>query len=136
MTYINLHPQAKTIMGSYITSIVFLLVYLFILVTSVMHESGTAPLVELNNIFDPSGNSQQAMVNMMRCPNLLSKNGGMGLPEFICWVMDLVGWVEERYLQQLFVIQLPPSPLLIHYATCLLTRKVIVGNTTPPRDIK
>jgi hypothetical protein len=122
----------KTIMGSYAPIIAFSLVHLFIVVASALQDNGTAPLVEFNDVFDPSGDPQAAMINMMRYPNFVSEEWS----HVLTWDLFVGRWIWLDGLKRgiftghsvLFCNLIGPPGFLIHCATCLLTGKGIVGN--------
>ena len=128
----------KTVMGSYAPIIAFSLVHLFIVIASATQENGTAPLVEFNDVFDPSGNPQEAMINMMRYPNFVSEEWS----HVLTWDLFVGRWIWLDGLKRgiftghsvLFCNLIGPPGFLIHCATCLLTGKGIVGNEAPTDD--
>ncbi len=128
----------KTVMGSYLPIIAFSLVHFFIVVASATQENGTAPLVEFNDVFDPSGNPQEAMINMMRYPNFVSEEWS----HVLTWDLFVGRWIWLDGLKRgiftshsvLFCNLIGPPGFLMHCATCLLTGKGIVGNEVPEDD--
>ena len=63
----------RKVMGPWITVLLFSLVHLVIVATSISQPDGTAPLAEFAGVFDPSGNPLQAMMGMMKYPNFVSE---------------------------------------------------------------
>jgi hypothetical protein len=135
MIFIPNTKITRTIMGSYAPIIAFSLVHLFIVIASALQENGTAPLAEFNDVFDPSGNPQEAMVNMMRYPNFVSEEWS----HVLTWDLFVGRWIWLDGLKRgiftshsvLFCNLIGPPGFLIHCATCLLTGKGIVGNEAP-----
>ena len=79
----------KKIMGSYTPIIAFSLIHLFIVIASATQENGTAPLAEFNLVFDPAGDPQGAMVNMMRYPNFVSEEWS----HVLTWDLFVGRWI-------------------------------------------
>lgn len=108
------------------------------MVASATQENGTAPLVEFNDVFDPSGNPQEAMINMMRYPNFVSEEWS----HVLTWDLFVGRWIWLDGLKRgiftshsvLFCNLIGPPGFLMHCATCLLTGKGIVGNEVPEDD--
>jgi hypothetical protein len=119
-------------MGSYLPIITFSLVHLFIVIASALQENGTAPLVEFNDVFDPSGNPQLAMVNMMKYPNFVSEEWSHVLTWdlFVGRMVWLDGLKRGIFTGHsvLFCNLIGPPGFLMHCVTCLLTGKGILGN--------
>lgn len=125
----------KKLMGTQIPVIAFSLVHLFIVIASASQEDGTAPLVEFNDVFDPSGDPQAAMINMMRYPNFVSEEWSHVLTWdlFVGRMVWLDGLKRGIFTSHsvLFCNLIGPPGYLMHCATCLLTGKGIVGNEAP-----
>jgi hypothetical protein len=122
----------KKIMGSYAPIIAFSLVHLFIVIVSASQENGTAPLVEFNDVFDPSGDPQQAMMGMMKYPNFVSEEWSHVLTwdlfvGRIVWLDGLKRGIFTAH-SVLFCNLIGPPGFLMHVATCLLTGKGLPGN--------
>lgn len=117
----------KKVMGSYLPIITFSLVHLFIVIASALQENGTAPLVEFNDVFDPSGNPQLAMVNMMKYPNFVSEEWSHVLTWdlFVGRMVWLDGLRRGIFTGHsvLFCNLIGPPGFLMHCVTCLLTGK-------------
>mmetsp|Transcript_13235 Transcript_13235/g.24846 ORF Transcript_13235/g.24846 Transcript_13235/m.24846 type:complete len:290 (+) Transcript_13235:31-900(+) len=125
-------PVTKKVMGSYLPIITFSLVHLFIVIASALQENGTAPLVEFNDVFDPSGNPQLAMVNMMKYPNFVSEEWSHVLTWdlFVGRMVWLDGLKRGIFTSHsvLFCNLIGPPGFLLHCATCVFTGKSILGN--------
>ncbi|CAM9593147.1 unnamed protein product [Chrysoparadoxa australica] len=63
----------KIIMESWGPIIALGLVHLFIVVVSISLPSGTAPIAEFADVFDPAKDNLGAMLGMMRYPNFVSE---------------------------------------------------------------
>mmetsp|Transcript_27313 Transcript_27313/g.40373 ORF Transcript_27313/g.40373 Transcript_27313/m.40373 type:complete len:243 (+) Transcript_27313:75-803(+) len=128
----------KKIMGTQAPIIAFSLVHLFIVIASASQKDGTAPIAEFNDVFDPSGNPQLAMVNMMRYPNFVSEEWSHVLTWdlFVGRMVWLDGIKRGIFTGHsvLFCNLIGPPGYLIHCATCLLTGKGLVGNEVPEDD--
>jgi hypothetical protein len=122
----------KKLMGTYAPIAAFSLVHLFIVIASASQENGTAPLVEFNGVFDPSGDPQQAMMGMMKYPNFVSEEWSHVLTwdlfvGRIIWLDGLKRGVFTAH-SVLFCNLIGPPGFLLHVATCLITGKGLVGN--------
>ena len=122
----------KKLMGTYAPIAAFSLVHLFIVIASASQENGTAPLVEFNGVFDPSGDPQQAMMGMMKYPNFVSEEWSHVLTwdlfvGRIIWLDGLKRGVFTAH-SVLFCNLIGPPGFLLHVASCLITGKGLVGN--------
>lgn len=63
----------KTLWGDLKIPLLFSLVHFYIVFSSILQPDGTAPMVEFNDVFDPSGDPQKAMMGMMKYPNFVSE---------------------------------------------------------------
>jgi len=123
----------KKIMGGLEIVGLFALVHLFIVITSAAQTDGTAPLVEFNDVFDPSGNPQGAMINMMKYPNFVSEEWS----HVLTWDLFVGRWIWLDGLKRgiftshsvLLSNLIGPPGLLLHWITCLFSKKdVFPGN--------
>lgn len=125
----------KKLMGTQIPIILFSLVHLFIVIASASQEDGTAPLVEFNDVFDPSGNPQAAMINMMRYPNFVSEEWSHVLTWdlFVGRIIWLDGLERGIFTSHsvLFCNLIGPPGYLLHVLTCLITGKGFRGSDVP-----
>jgi len=140
-----LFPNAsitKTVMGKYgiQTITLFCLVHFFIVFSSILQPDGTAPLVEFNDVFDPSGDPQKAMMGMMKYPNFVSEEWS----HVLTWDLFVGRWIwmdalkKKQYsddgkgvftgISVLFCNLIGPPGFLIHVMTSLLTGKGFPGN--------
>lgn len=128
----------KKVMGGYGGIIAFSLIHLFIVVVSASQPDGTAPMAEFSDVFDPSGDPQQAMVGMMRYPNFVTEEWSHVLTwdlfvgRFI-WLDGIKRGIFTPHSVLLTNLIGPPG-LLLHFATCLVTGKGIPGNEVPEED--
>lgn len=122
----------KKVMGGYGGILLFSLLHLFIVIASASQESGTAPIQEFNGVFDPSGDPQAAMIGMMKYPNFVSEEWS----HVLTWDLFVGRWIWLDGLRRgiftphsvLLTNLIGPPGLLLHFATCLVTGKGIVGN--------
>ena len=135
----NLFEQiTKKVMGGYGGIIAFALVHLFIVVVSASQPDGTAPIAEFSDVFDPSGDPQKAMVGMMRYPNFVTEEWS----HVLTWDLFVGRWIWLDGLKRgiftphsvLLTNLIGPPGLLLHFATCLVTGKGIVGNEVPEEE--
>lgn len=118
----------------YTTEVVTLcaLVHFFIVVASIVQPGGSAPLVEFANVFDPAGDPQKAMIGMMQYPNFVTEEWS----HVLTWDLFVGRWIWLDGLKRgiftchsvLLCNLIGPPGLLLHWATCLVTGKGIVGN--------
>ena len=108
------------------------------MVVSASQPDGTAPMAEFSDVFDPSGDPQQAMVGMMRYPNFVTEEWSHVLTwdlfvgRFI-WLDGIKRGIFTPHSVLLTNLIGPPG-LLLHFATCLVTGKGIPGNEVPEED--
>jgi len=122
----------KKVMGGYGGILVFSLIHFFIVVASATQENGTAPIEEFNGVFDPTGDPQAAMIGMMRYPNFVTEEWS----HVLTWDLFVGRWIWLDGLKRgiftphsvLLTNLIGPPGFLLHYATCLVTGKGIVGN--------
>ena len=125
-------PNAKitrSIMGGYGAIVTFSLVHLFIVVASASQDQGTAPLVEFNDVFNPAGDPQAAMIGMMKYPNFVSEEWS----HVLTWDLFVGRWIWLDGIQRgvftshsvLLCNLIGPPGYLLHCATCILTGKGI-----------
>lgn len=113
----------------------FCLVHFFIVVTSIFQPEGTAPIAEFNDVFDPSGNPQAAMVNMMQYPNFVSEEWS----HVLTWDLFVGRWIWLDGLRRgvftshsvLLCNLIGPPGLLLHWATCIVTGKGLTPSEVP-----
>ena len=139
--FIILLPNAgitKKLFGNLNLITVFCLVHFFIVVTSILEPGGTAPMAEFNDVFDPSGDPQAAMIGMMRYPNFVSEEWS----HVLTWDL-FVGryiWLDgiKRGLftshSVLLCNLIGPPGFLLHLATCLVTGKGLPPSEVPEDD--
>mmetsp|Transcript_8357 Transcript_8357/g.23865 ORF Transcript_8357/g.23865 Transcript_8357/m.23865 type:complete len:216 (-) Transcript_8357:8-655(-) len=118
----------KKVMGSLDVVIFFALVHLFIVGTSIVQPGATAPLLEFNDVFDPSKDSQAAFMNMVtNYPNFVAEEW----PHVLTWDLFVGRWVWLDGLRRgiftshsvLFCNLIGPPGLLLHWITCLVSGK-------------
>lgn len=143
-----LFPNAsftKKIMGEYGMQVItiFALVHFFIVFSSILQPDGTAPLVEFNDVFDPSGDPQSAMMGMMKYRNFVSEEWS----HVLTWDLFVGRWIWMDGLKKggddtendesggvftgvsvLFCNLIGPPGFLIHVVTSLLSGKGFPGN--------
>ena len=135
--FLILLPNAgitKKLFGNLNLITVFCLVHFFIVITSIMEPGGTAPMAEFNDVFDPSGDPQAAMIGMMRYPNFVSEEWSHVLTWDLfvgraIWLDGLKRGVFPSHSVLLCNLIGPPGYLL-HLATCLVT-----GKGLPPSEV-
>lgn len=116
----------------------FCLVHFTIVVTSILQPDGTAPIAEFNDVFDPAGNPQAAMVNMMRYPNFVSEEWS----HVLTWDLFVGRWIWLDGIRRgiftshsvLLTNLIGPPGLLLHWATCFVTGKGLTPNEAPEED--
>lgn len=117
----------KSIMGGYRPIVTFSLVHLFIVVAAASQDQGTAPLVEFNDVFNPAGDPQAAMIGMMKYPNFVSEEWS----HVLTWDLFVGRWIWLDGLQRgiftshsvLLCNLIGPPGFLLHCATCILSGK-------------
>ena len=136
--FLILLPNAgitKKIMGGMEVVTLLCLVHFFIVATSIGEPAGTAPIAEFNDVFDPSGNPQAAMINMMRYPNFVSEEWS----HVLTWDLFVGRWIWLDGIKRgvftphsvLLCNLIGPPGLLLHWATCIVTGKGLPPNTVP-----
>lgn len=123
----------KKVMGSLDVVIFFALLHFFIVSASIVQPDSTAPLLEFNDVFDPSKDSQAAFMNMVtNYPNFVAEEW----PHVLTWDLFVGRWVWLDGLRRgiftshsvLFCNLIGPPGLLMHWITCLLTGKGFGAN--------
>lgn len=113
--------------------IFFALLHFFIVGTSIGEPDATAPLIEFNDVFDPSKDTQAAFMNMVtNYPNFVAEEW----PHVLTWDLFVGRWVWLDGLQRgiftrhsvLFCNLIGPPGLLLHWITCLITGKGFGSN--------
>jgi hypothetical protein len=80
----------KKIMGNMDVVIFFALVHFFIVSASIVQPGATAPLLEFNDVFDPSKDSQAAFMNMVtNYPNFVSEEWS----HVLTWDLFVGRWI-------------------------------------------
>ena len=105
----------------------FALVHLFIVITSAAQTDGTAPLAEFNDVFNPAGDPQNAMLGMMKYPNFVSEEWS----HVLTWDLFVGRWIWLDGLKRgiftshsvLLSNLIGPPGLLLHWITCLISGK-------------
>lgn len=128
----------KKIMGGMEVVTLLCLVHFFIVVASAGQPNGTAPIVEFADVFDPAGDPQTAMIGMMRYPNFVTEEWS----HVLTWDLFVGRWIWLDGLRRniftphsvLLCNLIGPPGLLLHWATCLVTGKGIVGNEVPSEE--
>jgi len=129
----------KKIMGTMDVVIFFALVHFFIVSASIMQPDSTAPLLEFNDVFDPSKDSQAAFMNMVtNYPNFVAEEW----PHVLTWDLFVGRWIWLDGLKRgiftphsvLFTNLIGPPGLLLHWITCLVTKKGFGSNEAPFDD--
>mmetsp|Transcript_17273 Transcript_17273/g.28264 ORF Transcript_17273/g.28264 Transcript_17273/m.28264 type:complete len:240 (-) Transcript_17273:92-811(-) len=122
----------KKLMGGYEILTITSLVHFFIVTASIAQPDGTAPMAEFADVFDPAGDPQKAMVGMMQYPNFVSEEWS----HVLTWDLFVGRWIWLDGLKRgiftshsvLLCNLIGPPGLLLHWATCLVTRKGLPGN--------
>ena len=139
--FLILLPNAgitKKLFGDLNLITVFCLVHFFIVVTSILEPGGTAPMAEFNDVFDPSGDPQAAMIGMMRYPNFVSEEWSHVLTWDLfvgraIWLDGIKRGIFTSHSVLLCNLIGPPG-LLLHLATCLVTGKGLPPSEVPDND--
>lgn len=109
----------------------------FVIVASSIAVQGsgvTAPLSELNDVFDPTGDAQQAFMNMVtNYPNFVAEEW----IHTLSWDLFVGRYIWLDGLKRgiltapavLFADLIGPPGLLIYFITCLLSGKPILDKT-------
>lgn len=105
----------------------------FLIVSSSIVQQGagvTAPLAEFNDVFDPSGDPQQAFMGMVsKYPNFVAEEWS----HVLTWDLFVGRWIWLDGLRRgiftapavLFANLIGPPGLLIHWITCTISGKEI-----------
>ena len=125
----------KRLFGDLNVITAFCLVHFFIVVTSIMEPGGTAPMAEFNDVFDPSGDPQAAMLGMMRYPNFVSEEWS----HVLTWDLFVGRWIWLDGMKRgvftshsvLLCNLIGPPGLLLHWATCIVTGKGLTPSEVP-----
>ena len=125
----------KRLFGDLNVITAFCLVHFFIVVTSIMEPGGTAPMAEFNDVFDPSGDPQAAMLGMMRYPNFVSEEWS----HVLTWDLFVGRWIWLDGIKRgvftshsvLLCNLIGPPGLLLHWATCIVTGKGLTPSEVP-----
>ena len=125
----------KRLFGDLNVITAFCLVHFFIVVTSITEPGGTAPMAEFNDVFDPSGDPQAAMLGMMRYPNFVSEEWS----HVLTWDLFVGRWIWLDGIKRgvftshsvLLCNLIGPPGLLLHWATCIVTGKGITPSEVP-----
>lgn len=104
-------------------------------VASIEQPGGSAPLVEFADVFDPFGDPQKAFINMMQYPNFITEEWS----HVLTWDLFVGRWIWLDGLKRgiftphsvLLCNLIGPPGLLLHWVTCIVTGKGIVGNEVP-----
>ena len=113
--------------------VIFFALVHFIVAASIVQPGATAPLLEFNDVFDPSKDSQAAFMNMVtNYPNFVAEEW----PHVLTWDLFVGRWVWLDGLRRgiftshsvLFCNLIGPPGLLLHWITCLVTGKGFGGN--------
>lgn len=129
-----LFPKAdltKKIMGTLDVVLFFAVVHFFIVSASIVDpSSGTAPIAEFNDVFDPTGDPQKAFMNMVtNYPNFVAEEWS----HVLTWDLFVGRWIWIDGLKRniftahsvLFCNLIGPPGLLLHGLT-----SVIFGETS------
>lgn len=122
----------KKLFGGYEIITLFCLVHFFIVTASIGQPDGTAPIAEFNDVFDPAGDPQKAMMGMMQYPNFVSEEWS----HVLTWDLFVGRWIWLDGLKRgiftshsvLFCNLIGPPGLLLHWLTCIITGKGLPGN--------
>lgn len=126
----------KKVMGTLDVVVFFALVHFFIVSASIVQPGATAPLLEFNDVFDPSGDPQRAFMNMVtNYPNFVAEEW----PHVLTWDLFVGRWIWLDGLRRgvftshsvLFANLIGPPGLLLHWITCLVTGKGFGENEAP-----
>jgi hypothetical protein len=86
--FISLHPISFFCLVDVV--IFFALLHFFIVTTSIIQPDSTAPLLEFNNVFDPSQDTQAAFMNMVtNYPNFVAEEW----PHVLTWDLFVGRWI-------------------------------------------
>mmetsp|Transcript_36590 Transcript_36590/g.48454 ORF Transcript_36590/g.48454 Transcript_36590/m.48454 type:complete len:100 (-) Transcript_36590:294-593(-) len=95
-------------------------------------------MAEFNDVFNPTGDPQAAMIGMMKYPNFVTEEWS----HVLTWDLFVGRWIWLDGLKRgiftphsvLLTNLIGPPGLLLHWATCLVTGKGIVPNEVPDID--
>lgn len=115
--------------------IFFALVHFFIVTTSIIQPGGTAPMAEFNDVFNPNGDPEAAFLNMVQYPNFVAEEWS----HVLTWDFFIGRWIWLDGLRRgvftshsvLFCNLIGPPGLLLHWMTCLITKKEFFENEVP-----
>ncbi|KAL7473721.1 hypothetical protein ACHAXS_014288 [Conticribra weissflogii] len=132
-------PLTKSLFSTYVPITICSLLHLFIVVTSITQPSGTAPLAEFADVFDPSGNPQNAMMGMMKYPNFVTEEWS----HVLTWDLFVGRWIWLDGLRRgvftahsvLLCNLIGPPGLLLHFGTCLVTGKGLPVDDVVEADV-
>jgi hypothetical protein len=120
------HPFTKRIMGGLEVPLICSLIHFFIIVSSIVtggSEATTAPLAEFNDVFDPTGDPQQAFFHMTSTyPNFVAEEWS----HVLTWDLFVGRYIWQDGLQRnvttapavLLCNLIGPPGLLLHGCTC------------------
>ena len=120
----------KRVMGNLDVVLFFALVHFFIVGVSIAQPDSTAPLLEFNDVFDPSKDSQAAFMNMVtNYPNFVAEEW----PHVLTWDLFVGRMIWKDGLKRdiftshsvLFANLIGPPGLLLHWLTCTVTGKQV-----------
>ena len=106
---------------------------------SIVQPGATAPLLEFNDVFDPSKDSQAAFMNMVtNYPNFVAEEW----PHVLTWDLFVGRWIWLDGLKRgifsghsvLFCNLIGPPGLLLHWITCVVTGKGLGINEAPDEE--
>lgn len=109
------------------------MVHFFIVSASIVQPGATAPLLDFNEVFNPSGDPQAAFMNMVtNYPNFVAEEWG----HVLTWDLFIGRWVWLDGLKRgiftshsvLFCNLIGPPGLLMHWITSLVVGKGFVPN--------
>jgi Domain of unknown function (DUF4281) len=127
------HPFTKRIMGGLEVPLICSLIHFFIVVSSIVTggSEATAPLAEFNDVFDPTGDPQQAFFHMTSTyPNFVAEEWS----HVLTWDLFVGRYIWQDGLQRnvttapavLLCNLIGPPGLLLHGCTCALSGQSIL----------
>jgi hypothetical protein len=128
MIFLPRSSLTKRVMGGLDVVLFFALLHFFIVSFSIVQPDATAPLLEFNDVFDPSKDSQAAFMNMVtNYPNFVAEEW----PHVLTWDLFVGRWIWLDGLKRgvftghsvLFSNLIGPPGLLLHWITCWVTGK-------------
>ena len=92
-------------------------------------------MLEFNDVFDPNGGPEAAFMNMVRYPNFVAEEWS----HVLTWDLFVGRWIWLDGLRRgvftshsvLFCNLIGPPGLLLHWITCLITKKGFLENEVP-----